>query len=234
MITLPFFLSTWEEYHTGELWLPIVHGVSEGAFAIAIVESITGYYGQRIWLQKTNILFGYEMERNTLVSIIGIIGGSMTAIPNVIKVCRFLGKDFGKSLKDCIFYVLLVSSLLSVSFLSNSVIAKDYPKIIILAYGLEFAKIMGLLQMAHIKKGKFKPLYPTTLIPILVNMCHSLIYAFTGLEILCSIDVLIILSLIWNFLSWLHFVYFCSEEMCEILNIKRFSLGKRHEDKKSQ
>ena len=47
-----------------------------------------------------------------------------------------------------------------------------------------------------------------------------------------SIDNLILFFLIFNFISWLHFAYFCSEELCIILNIKRFSLGKRNENEK--
>ena len=35
----------------------------------------------------------------------------------------------------------------------------------------------------------------------------------------------------FNFLSWLHFAYFCSKELCIILGIYRFSLKKRADEK---
>jgi len=106
-----------------------------------------------------------------------------------------------------------------------------------LAYGLEFAKIMGILQLSHIMNDNFNPYRIYFIIPVLLNSIHTLIYLFLGFEFLCSIDYIIVFTLIWNFLSWAHFVYFCSEEMCEILNIKRFSIGKRYpklKEKKTQ
>ena len=36
------------------------------------------------------------------------------------------------------------------------------------------------------------------------------------------------INIVWNFLSWLHYVYFCSEEICEVLNINRFLPGKKY------
>ena len=68
------------------------------------------------------------------------------------------------------------------------------------------------------------------IIPLLMNSIHTLIYLFLGFEILCSIDYTIVFTLIWNFLSWVHFVYFCSEE----INIKRFSFGKRYPELKEK
>ena len=86
--------------------------------------------------------------------------------------------------------------------------------------------MLGLLQLAHLTGTRFNPY---TLVFILPNICyiiHSVIYYFKkSYRILfVSIDDLIIIFSIVNFLSWFHFVYFCSEEICKILGIYRFKL----------
>ena len=111
-------------------------------------------------------------------------------------------------------------------FLTDSKITENYPQLLIVSFGFQFAKMLGLLQLAHLTGTRFNPY---TLVFILPNICyiiHSVIYYFTkSYRILfVSIDDLIIIFSIVNFLSWFHFVYFCSEEMCKILGIYRFKL----------
>ncbi len=91
---------------------------------------------------------------------------------------------------------------------------------------------MGILQLSHIMNDNFNPYRISFIIPVLMNSIHTLIYLFLGFEILCSIDYIIVFTLIWNYLSWVHLVYFCSEEMCEILNIK--TIGKRYPELKEK
>ena len=47
-------------------------------------------------------------------------------------------------------YVLLVASYLLVLLKSDSVIARKYPKILILTYGFCFARLMTMLQLSHL------------------------------------------------------------------------------------
>ena len=93
--------------------------------------------------------------------------------------------------------------------------------------------MMGILQLSHILYSPYKVYQPVFLIPLLALIIHSMIYYFYGYSLLVPIDTLIISVFVWNFLSWFHFVYFCSEQICEILNIKRFSLGKKYENRPS-
>ena len=77
-----------------------------------------------------------------------------------------------------------------------------------MAYGLEFAKIMGILQLSHIMNDNFNSYRIYFIIPVLMNSIHTLIYLFLGFEILSSIDYIIVFTLIWNFLSWVHLFIF--------------------------
>ena len=93
--------------------------------------------------------------------------------------------------------------------------------------------MMGLLQLSHILGSPYKVYRPVFLIPLIALLIHSITFYITGYNLFVSTDGLIIAAFIWNFTSWLHYVYFCSDEICEILNINRFVLGKRYPNKPS-
>lgn len=196
---------------------------------IAAAECISGYYGPSFWFQKINV-FGFTFQYNTAVCLLGLLAGLFFGLMSIYKVCRFLGSRFMEGLKDCIIYVLLVASYLFVLLCSDSVVVRKYPKLLILTYGFLFARLMSYLQLSHLMSAKFQPYTSSFLFPILTNLIHTIIYMITGSSFIFSIDTLIYFFLVWNFVLWCHFVYYVSEEMCNILNIHRFSLGKRRKE----
>jgi hypothetical protein len=48
---LPFYLSTWEEFHTGTLFLGVVNGPTEGLIAGVVVKALSGVYGEREFVE---------------------------------------------------------------------------------------------------------------------------------------------------------------------------------------
>ena len=233
-VSFTFFMNTWEEYYKGELILPIVHGVSEGTVYIDILTIISAIYGISFYRKKYLFLNKYELKYNDLNGIAVMIGGFLFSIKSFFGVLNTIKKDKIKyALKDTLIYVLFSITLLCVCYLTDSVIVERYPKIIILTFGFQFAKMMGILQLSHILGSPYKIFTPVFLIPLFTLLIYSIIYYLTGYSLLVSIDALIISTFIWNFISWAHFVYFCSEEICEILNINRFVLGKRYSSRPS-
>ena len=233
-VSFTFFMNTWEEYYKGELILPIVHGVSEGTVYIDILTILSAIYGISFYRKKYLFLNKYELKYNDLNGIAVMIGGFLFSIKSFFGVLNTIKKDKIKyALKDTLIYVLFSITLLCVCYLTDSVIVERYPKIIILTFGFQFAKMMGILQLSHILGSPYKIFTPVFLIPLFTLLIYSIIYYLTGYSLLVSIDALIIATFIWNFISWAHFVYFCSEEICEILNINRFVLGKRYSSRPS-
>ncbi|KAG8984872.1 hypothetical protein FRB94_010715 [Tulasnella sp. JGI-2019a] len=47
-----FYLTTWEEFHTGTLYLGVFSGPVDGIIIICIMYAITGYYGPSLWDTK--------------------------------------------------------------------------------------------------------------------------------------------------------------------------------------
>ena len=228
-ISCTFFMNTWEEYYIGELILPIVHGVSEGTLYIDILTFLSAIYGSKLYCKKILVFNKYNLRVNEINGICAMIGGFLFSIKSVIGVLNKIKKEkVLNAIKDTFIYLLFCISLLSVVFLTNSIIVKDYPKFLILTFGFQFAKMMGILQLSHILSSPYKVYKPVFLIPLFSLLIHSIIFYFTGYSLLVSTDALIISTFIWNLTSWAHYVYFCSEEICEILNINRFVLGKRY------
>ncbi len=233
-VSFTFFMNTWEEYYKGELILPIVHGVSEGTVYIDILTILSAIYGISFYRKKYLFLNKYELKYNDLNGIAVMVGGFLFSLKSFFGVLNTIKKDKIKyALKDTLIYVLFSITLLCVCYLTDSVIVERYPKIIILTFGFQFAKMMGILQLSHILGSPYKIFTPVFLIPLFTLLIYSIIYYLTGYSLLVSIDALIISTFIWNFISWAHFVYFCSEEICEILNINRFILGKRYSSRPS-
>ena len=172
-------------------------------------------------------------EGTLIIDIVYIISAIYGSNFFLKEVDLFFGKKIKVNDLIGIIYILFSCSLFCVSLLSEGNIIKEYPKLIILTFGFEFAKMLGKLQLAHILVSPYKVYRPIFLIPLVALLLHSLIYYYHKYEVICSIDKLIIFCFIWNFLSWAHFVYFCSEQICDILNINRFSLGKRDPNKPS-
>ena len=233
-ISLTFFMNTWEEYYKGELILPIVHGVSEGTLYIDILTILGAIYGPSMYNKQYLIFNRYNLKMSEINGIIDVIGGLLFSIKSIFGVLKYIKKENRfQAIKDTFIYILFFITLLSVICLNDSKIVRDYPKIYILTFGFQFAKMMGILQLSHILGSPFKVYTPIFLIPLLTLLISSIAFYLIGHSFLVSIDTLILSTLIWNVTSWLHYVYFCSEEICEILNINRFILGKRYSSRPS-
>ena len=225
MTTSAFYLSTWEEYVTGELILPIFNGVSDGMVIIVFFEVFTGINGGKFWVRKFK-LFNFDIQFNWFLCFIGMIGGIFFCFLSVYHVLKKVdkGKIYG-SFYHVLFYFFFFFCFFCVCFCNyDSYVVENYPKIVILTFGFFFAKIMGLMQLSHIMKSYFNPYNFVNVFPLFILMFYSIVEGWFKLDLPFSVDVWIWIVLIYNFLCWVHFVYFCTSEMCQILNIKVFSI----------
>ena len=227
MIIVPFYLNNWEEYITGVMSLPLINGINEGTFIIVFLECLTGFIGQDYLNKREYIIFGRNILFNTFISSIACGAGIFFGIISLLKIRQLESKSKKiNALIDVFPFIIFLSSFFCIIYLTDSKITENYPQLLIVSFGFQFAKMLGLLQLAHLTGSRFNPY---NLAFVLTNLCyiiHSLIYfCKKSYRILfVSIDDLIIIFSIVNFLSWLHYVYFCSEEMCKILGIYRFKL----------
>ena len=159
-------MNKWEEYYKGELILPIIHGVSEGTLYIAIAFIVSGIYGPSLSLKEFLLFNKYNLKLNEMNGILICFGAFLLSIKSVFGVLNTIKREqLLSAFKDILIYILFSITLLSVSFLTDSIIVKEYPKFIILTFGFQFAKMMGILQLSHILGSPYEVYKPVFLIP---------------------------------------------------------------------
>ena len=227
MIIVPFYLNNWEEYVTGIMSLPFINGINEGTFLIIIAECLVGTLGYDFLFRKIDFLFLKKIQFNILICSMGFCAGIFFGLISILKVRKLENRNKKlNALIDIFPFIYFLLGFFSIIYLTDSKINENYPQLLIVSFGLQFAKMMGLLQLAHLTGTRYIPYNLGFILPNLCYIIHSLIYSVTNnYKILyLSIDDLIIIFSIFNFLSWAHFVYFCSDEMCKILGISRFKI----------
>ncbi len=227
MTCVPFFLNTWEEYYTGELNFPMIHGVSEGTVIACIAMIVAGLFGRDFWFMNVN-LFLFDIQVNHLITMTCFLSGvgfGLNSLINVLKKYKEKRHDAVENL--LIFLFLLFTMIIVIVFSeSESIILQKYPKVLIILYGFAFAKLVGHLQLAHIADTKFMQYRKSLMTSFVCLASVSLLNYYLKSKII-DIDSLIITFLIMHIIVWVHFAYYLSEEFCEILSINRFSTEKR-------
>ena len=227
MIIVPFYLNNWEEYVTGVMSLPIINGINEGTFIIVFLECLTGCIGQDYLNKKEYIIFGEHILFNTFISSLACGAGIFFGIISIFKVRQLESKEKRiNALIDVFPFIYFLAGFFCIIYLTDSKISENYPQLLLVSFGFQFAKMLGLLQLAHLMGIRYNPYNLVFVLPNLCYIIHSIFYYFSKNQriLYFTIDDLIIIFSIVNFLSWLHFVYFCSDEMCKILGIYRFKI----------
>ena len=228
MIIVPFYLNNWEEYVTGVMSLPIINGINEGTFVIVFLECLTGCLGQDYLNKKEYIIFGKHILFNTFISSLACGAGIFFGIISILKVRQLESKEKRiNSLIDVFPFIYFLAGFFCIIYLTDSKISENYPQLLLVSFGFQFAKMLGLLQLSHLMGIRYNPYNLVFILPNLCYIIHSIFYYFSKNQriLYFTIDDLIIIFSIVNFLSWLHFVYFCSDEMCKILGIYRFKIN---------
>ena len=227
MIIVPFYLNNWEEYVTGVMSLPIINGINEGTFVIVFLECLTGCIGQDYLNKKEYIIFGKHILFNTFISSLACGAGIFFGIISIFKVRQLESKEKRiNALIDVFPFIYFLAGFFCIIYLTDSKISENYPQLLLVSFGFQFAKMLGLLQLSHLMGIRYNPYNLFFILPNLCYIIHSIFYYFSKNQriLYFTIDDLIIIFSIVNFLSWLHFVYFCSDEMCKILGIYRFKI----------
>ena len=232
MVVSAFFFNTWEAYYIGELVLPMINGVSEGTLLIILICVLSSLYGPEFYAQKYDLLFLKNCQLKELIALGGCASGIFFGVISYINVhLKRPSKDYLEINFNALIFALFLGAFYCVIYLSDSWIVKEWPKFLILTFGFLFAKIMGILHLAQTIGGVFVWTKPVFLVPLLSILSFSLLDFWKIPVPFVTIDHVIIFFFFFNFFSWVHYVYYCSEEFCEILNINRFVLGKRYNDR---
>ncbi|KAI9105429.1 CDP-alcohol phosphatidyltransferase-domain-containing protein [Phlyctochytrium arcticum] len=185
-----FFCSTWENYHTGSLYLGYINGPTEGLIIACSLLIISGIFGPGFWAQKietaipalSKIIPG-DLPLLYLFLATTVTMAVTTQIPvsifRVYQARRNSNLPVGEAMKQLIpFTVYMLSTFLWIgspfsTIMHNHIIAY------IITTGLVFGRIATAIILAHVTHSPY-PTYWTMLLPLVAGAI------FTNLPFLLS------------------------------------------------
>ena len=183
-----FYLSTWEEYHTGTLFLGYINGPTEGLIISCCTMIISGIYGPGLW---KSALSGYPWVVS-LCSALGLEGKADLSKIVVVDVLAGLmvlslvvahmppcfwsvakaSRKKGYSILSAYLQVSVIVVYFAAVFIwllsPFSISRKQHYIVFILTIGVVFGMIAGNIILAQLVKGPF-PYYTILMLPLLVG-----------------------------------------------------------------
>jgi len=161
-----FYLTTWEEYHTGTLFLSSFSGPVEGILLVIGVFLVTALYGPPFWDQGIFTLLGlssipfvkrwgldFPLNKCSLLFAVFSLGSNvMGSYINVAKSHRGQKGSSAKTLLGLLPFVLQTTINLLWLHSQPSLLNRHLLPFM-LYYGLSFAYLVGLLIVSHILKA---------------------------------------------------------------------------------
>ncbi|KAF6753170.1 cholinephosphotransferase [Ephemerocybe angulata] len=174
-----FYLTTWEEYHTGILYLGYFSGPVEGILMIVAIYFITGAYGPQVWenriwttLHLENVPYISRLPNiplNEAFMVFGAVGLGFNIITSYINVLRATRQSHAKGGNNnltarhdsnypplLLLLPFVVSTAIQVAWLSHpefnhSWILHSASFVpFMCAWGLQFAHQVGRMILAHV------------------------------------------------------------------------------------
>ncbi|PIL31284.1 hypothetical protein GSI_05982 [Ganoderma sinense ZZ0214-1] len=244
-----FYLTTWEEYHTGQLFLGFFSGPVEGILSIVAVYVVTGFTGPEFWdrdflatthLDRYPIILEY-VPRLGLNDAFMVLGGVVlaynivTSYYNVYKAR--VQNDEGPFLPLLLLVPFPVSVAIEIfwlsspSFKESTILNSALLVPFLCTWGLQFAHQVSRIILAHVTKQSF-PWWDAMWIwsivgavdanlPLLINR-PSLIQSN-----LPRTALFVYVSLAMTFFSYARFCYLVINDITEYLGIACFTVRKK-------
>jgi hypothetical protein len=127
------------------------------------------------------------------------LAGVLFGLISVFKVFRDY-KHRTDTLHNLFTFITLLVTLIIVLIFADSDIIRYHPKLLLILYGLAFAKLVGHLQLAHLADAKFMQFRKSILLSSILLALVALFNRFLESEIL-DIDRLIIALLILHIIG---------------------------------
>lgn len=235
-----FYLTTWEEYHTGNLYLSAFSGPVEGILLIIVVFTITGFTGPSFWdqgilsvthLNSLPIISHFkDLPMNDLFLIMSTIGlffnilssthNVYLSLPPASRKLSSLISPLSRLSPWLIHTTAMVIWLSTAPDILHSTLLIPF----VLFWGLSFAHHVGLLILAHLTASPFPSVWKHPLLILSVlGAVDSHLEDLTGVKGVQrgegSHRVVVAICLVVALGVYAHFVWEVVGDICEFYDI---------------
>jgi len=222
-------LATWEEYHTGILFLGYINGPDEGIFIVCLLHIFTAFVGNNFWLRNfketTGITLPYFSETikmNQGLLYLTVMFCLITYITNIYSVASVIKiSDTLKVIKRLGAYIILESLAFIWYFTSPTNIFYKEIYFCCTIWALSSAILVGELIVCHVTHREFN-VFQTAIIPMLAAVFNAnwstIIGSSTKFPLFNEALVIRVLFAI-SILQYLHWSLNVIRQICDYLNI---------------
>ncbi|TDL22620.1 Choline/ethanolaminephosphotransferase [Rickenella mellea] len=231
------WFSTWEEYHTGTLFLGYFNGPTEGILIACVIHLISGIYGPKIWLTPIHTLPPFRwapssVRLNDCVIYIALFSFAFIHVPgclmNVHKLRRSKSLRFRLTLIQHIPFLIFStgvfswvlsphSSLLtSTSERSRGLINLKFAILITFSFG----KLGPRVILAHLTHSSFPRFNFGAFAPLTIGALYVNLASVIGYKTNAKVEGLILnAGILISMLAFLYWAITLCREFCKTLDI---------------
>ncbi|KAJ3012752.1 hypothetical protein HKX48_006104 [Thoreauomyces humboldtii] len=233
MAVITFFFSTWENYHTGSLYLGFINGPTEGLIIACVLLVISGIWGPGVYAVKLSTampLIAKIAPRNWAVIDLLLCGMvammALTQVPvsiyRVYRACREKGKSVTEAMYQIGPFVVYMWTLYLWIGSPYSNIINTHLVAFLIAVGLVFGRMATAIILAHVTHMEY-PTYWNLLVPMIFGaLITNLPLLFSRGAILSPTAeaVYLYLFLAYAVASYFHWAVAVIERFCTHLKIE--------------
>ena len=185
MIFIPmilFFISTWEEYYTGKLVLPIINGPTEGLILGACQMIISGVWGVNFWHQYQfyeqfvspfiipyipQNLAGFIPDTGLTNLEIQLIVTIVLAVQEIVLKLTFVTRKYGIQTLFSLTPMMTITSFTMLMGVKTPEILTRNPRVFMNLLSALFVEMVTALMLDHMTLSIYQA-YRKTLIPLII------------------------------------------------------------------
>jgi len=213
-------------YHTKILVLGYINGPEDGLFMLVVAYGCSYFFGPSFWTMDLNTVFHTDflpdMAINQLVLISSFFPNFITWIFSFVSVFKKYNNRLPYEALQHLITLFIFIACTFFRYVGDQFLWKQFFALHMLAIGLNFSEMTGLLIVSHLTSQKF-PLLSRPLWIHLGTTLISFIFGFFDFGI-----IVLILHCTLSVFSYCSFVFNIIREMTTILNIKCFTISKKY------
>lgn len=190
-----FYLSTWEEYHTGTLFLSVISGPVEGILLVVGIDFLIAAKGPGIFhhniIERLGLIDYVEsldfeipayvtnmtiIDFYMIIAGVGLLFNILSATGNVITSCHKQNKSIHTAISGTFSYLFFYATLTAWAIISPILLQSYLILPFSLATGAVVALSVGRIITAHVTDSAFPPVSAPMLIPTFAIITNLVAY----------------------------------------------------------